>query len=150
MIDMPIPKDIMTKVVIERRATQMEEALARAKIKAKRRKKLENTGDQTVLEYKVKEAVKERLNAIGAYHFWPVQSGLGATTIDCLGCYNGRFFGIETKATGKVPSPRQEFVIAEIRAAGGEVLVIDSIEAAENLFIELADIEHVHTVGGED
>jgi hypothetical protein len=115
-------------------------AMAHAKAVAKKKKgKVEFTGDQTVLEYRVKQAVKDRLNAIGAYHFWPVQTGLGSACIDCIGCYNGMFFGIETKGTGKTPSARQELIMAEMRAAGGEVLVIDSEEAARNLFVEIVE-----------
>ena len=41
-------------------------------------------------EGKVKVKVKNLLNAYGAYHFWPVQTGMGARTLDCLGCHNGR------------------------------------------------------------
>jgi hypothetical protein len=115
-------------------------AMAHAKAVAKKKKgKVEFTGDQTVLEYRVKQAVKDRLNAIGAYHFWPVQTGLGSACIDCIGCYNGMFFGIETKGTGKTPSARQELIMAEMRAAGGKVLVIDSEEAARNLFVEIVE-----------
>jgi hypothetical protein len=128
---------------LTKRATSgaLAEALAAAHAKAvtKKKGKVEFTGNQTVLEYRVKQAVKDRLDAIGAYHFWPVQTGLGSACIDCIGCYNGMFFGIETKATGKVPSARQELIMAEMRAAGAEVLVIDSEAAAKNLFIEIIE-----------
>ena len=43
-------------------------------------------------EGKVKVKVKNLLNAYGCYHFWPVQTGMGASTLDCLGCHNGRAF----------------------------------------------------------
>jgi hypothetical protein len=87
-----------------------------------------------ILERRVKQAVKERLNTIGAYHFWPVQMGLGAVTLDCLGCRDGRMFAIECKRPGGKVTARQELTINAIRAAGGEVFVIDSIEAAKQLF----------------
>jgi hypothetical protein len=87
-----------------------------------------------MLEKTVKEAVKKRLNELGAYHFWAVQMGLGGVTLDCLVCYKGTFYGIETKAPGKKPTLRQEITMQKIRDAGGEVFVIDNIEDARRLF----------------
>ena len=78
-----------------------------------------------VLESTVKKEVKKRLKAMGAYHFWPVQMGLGDVTLDCLGCYQGRCFGIETKAPGKMPTLQQRHTMERMRAAGALVLVID-------------------------
>lgn len=57
--------------------------------------------------------------------FWPVQNGMGSPSLDCLVCYRGLLIAIETKAPGKRPTPRQETTIAEYRAAGAIVLVID-------------------------
>lgn len=85
-------------------------------------------------EGKIKAAVKKRLNFIGAYHFWPVQMGMGSATLDCLGSWRGRFFAIETKAPGKKPTARQLVVMDEIRRAKGHVFVIDNVEDAEKLF----------------
>lgn len=66
---------------------------------------------------------------VGAmYTFWPVPSGFGASSLDCLVCYRGVFIGIETKAPGKKPTPRQNLTIAEIEGAGGKVFVIDGEE----------------------
>jgi len=81
-----------------------------------------------VLESTVKKEVKKRLKAMGAYHFWPVQMGLGDVTLDCLGCYQGRCFGIETKAPGKMPTLQQRHTMERMRAAGALVLVIDGAE----------------------
>jgi hypothetical protein len=81
-------------------------------------------------ESKIKTAVKQRLDAIGAYQFWPVQTGIGTRTLDCLGCYKGLFFGIETKRPGGVPTTYQLMTIEQIQAAGGIALVIDTIEDA--------------------
>jgi len=83
-----------------------------------------------VLESTVKVAVKHRLKAIGAFHHWPVQMGLGDRCLDCHGCYEGHYFAIETKAPGKKPTAIQEHTIANIRAVGGTVLIIDSEEKA--------------------
>lgn len=89
-----------------------------------------------MLEKTVKLAVKKRLKEIGAYQFWPVQMGLGATTLDCLGCYRGKFFSVETKAPGKLPTLQQKNTIKKMRASGGLVFVVDSTEAADELFRE--------------
>ena len=90
-----------------------------------------------MLESAVKKAVKKRLKALGAYHHWPVQRGMGEPCLDCHGCYQGLYFAIETKATGKKPTARQNMIIQKIRDADGEVFVIDSIEAAKNLFFDV-------------
>lgn len=76
-------------------------------------------------EGKVKEAVKKVLKAHGAYWHCPVQNGMGAPSLDFIGCFMGRYFGIETKAPGKKPTPRQELTIKAIEDAGGKVFVID-------------------------
>jgi hypothetical protein len=67
----------------------------------------------------VKAGVKKYLASIGAYQFWPVQMGYGKRSVDCLGCYRGRFFAIETKAPGEIPNPSQNLVIKQVRDAGG-------------------------------
>ena len=84
-------------------------------------------------EGKVKNAVKKQLKALGFYQFWPVQTGMGAKTVDCLACGGGRFVGIETKAPGKRPTPLQEVTLTKIAEAGGITLVIDSVDMAMSL-----------------
>lgn len=71
-------------------------------------------------------------HVVTLYQFWPVPSGFGASSLDCIVCYYGRAIYIETKAPGKKPTPRQQLTIAEVRGAGGSVLVIDG-EAGCNL-----------------
>jgi hypothetical protein len=82
-------------------------------------------------EKKVKDKLKMLLKADGSYFFMPVQMGMGATTVDFLCCVPveitpemvgmviGAFVGIETKAPGKVPSPRQQLTMQEIKNAYG-------------------------------
>ena len=85
-------------------------------------------------EFKVKAAVKRVLNCLpDMYHHWPVQMGHGAPTLDCIGCYHGVYFAIETKAPGKVPTPRQDETIRRIVSAGGVVMVISTAEGAQNI-----------------
>ncbi len=73
----------------------------------------------TTPEGRVKAEIKAWLKAQGAYFFFPVQTGYGATTLDILCCLNGRFVGIECKAGFNKLTNRQSRVINEIRAAGG-------------------------------
>jgi hypothetical protein len=81
-------------------------------------------------EGRIKQAVKKRLKELGAFQHWPVQNGMGAPCLDCHGCYNSKYFAIETKRPGGVPTPRQQHTIEAIRAAGGIVLIIDDLEMA--------------------
>jgi len=86
-----------------------------------------------MLEKTIKAHVRKRLKQLGAYYFFPVQMGLGDTTLDILGCYQGKFFAIETKRTGGKLTPRQIITIEEIKKAGGRVLVIDNRQDAANI-----------------
>lgn len=76
-------------------------------------------------EGKVKALVKKVLSSHEAYYHMPVQSGLGAPTLDFIGCHKGRYFAIETKAPGKKPTERQMLTMGAIRDAGGAVFVVD-------------------------
>lgn len=85
-------------------------------------------------EGRIKAAIKRKLNSLWeCYHHWPVQNGMGAPCLDCHGCYRGIYFAIEAKAPGKVPTPRQDETIKKIAGACGVVMVISSIEGAEDI-----------------
>jgi hypothetical protein len=60
----------------------------------------------------------------GMYTYWPVPSGYGRTTVDCLGCYRGRFFIVETKADGKKPTLRQTAELHSAELAMGKAFVM--------------------------
>jgi hypothetical protein len=79
-------------------------------------------------ERDTKRAITEVLHKYKPEVYWymPVPTGYGRSTLDYLGVVRGYGFAIEAKAPGKKPRPRQEMIIAEIRAAGGKVFVIDS------------------------
>lgn len=47
---------------------------------------------------------------VGYYHMY-VPHGYGEPALDFTGCYKGRFFAIETKARGGVPSAMQNRVM---------------------------------------
>lgn len=88
-------------------------------------------------EAQLKDQVKRYLVRKRAYFFMPVQMGYGKQTIDFLCCvpvtHNGgrigRMVGIETKAPGKKPTPRQGQCMKEIIAAGGVAFWADSYES---------------------
>lgn len=75
-------------------------------------------------EGKVKAKVKKMLKEHNAYQFWPVQTGYGAATLDCIGCHEGIFFAIETKAPGKHMTARQNNTAHAMRQAGAVVFCI--------------------------
>jgi hypothetical protein len=85
-------------------------------------------------EGKVKAAVKKELAKYPeTYAVWPVPSGYGPSTLDCVGCHYDRFFAVETKAPGKNLTPRQKQMVAAIKAAGGMAFVIDDVDAIGGL-----------------
>ena len=96
----------------------------------------------TTPEGKIKHMVKDLLakvhaEAQGLYTFWPVPAGYGPSSLDCLICYYGVFVGVECKAPGKKPTPRQELTISQIRDAKGVTFVIDSEQDVERLRLGL-------------
>lgn len=85
-------------------------------------------------EGRVKKQIRNYLDEIGAYHFWPVQTGYGAATVDCLASINGRFVGIEVKKPGTIAAtPRQRLTLAAIHEGGGFGFVTDSLERTKKM-----------------
>jgi Holliday junction resolvase len=77
-------------------------------------------------EAKVKKKVVAQLKDLGAYYFYPVTGGYGRSGVpDIIGCYDGKFFGIECKAGKNKPTPLQEKNLKEIRTAGGIDMVVN-------------------------
>ena len=79
-------------------------------------------------EGRVKAEIKAYLKDIGAYQFWPVQTGMGAATVDCLACIKGRFWAIEVKRPGGRATPRQVITLQNVRDAHGTAVVVTSVE----------------------
>lgn len=73
-------------------------------------------------EGKWKDKVKAVLDRHGCYQFWPVPTGYGKRTLDCLVCHRGRFLAVETKRAGKDLTAFQKITRGEINAARGPVL----------------------------
>lgn len=85
-------------------------------------------------ENKVKAKVKACIKRFPrVYSNWPVPAGYGTPMLDCVGCYYGLFFAVETKAPKQKMTPRQEFCAAEMRQAGGIVFVVDGDESLKEL-----------------
>ncbi len=77
-------------------------------------------------EKKVKDKVKKALVDAGAYYFMPGTHGFGASGVpDIVGCYQGRFFGIECKAGDNKPTALQLRNLNQITTAGGYALVVN-------------------------
>ena len=90
-------------------------------------------------EGKVKADIKALLNSLApeCWYFSPVMMGYGRKGIpDLIGCYLGYFFAIEVKAPGKVhnTTPWQDKECYAIAQAKGAVLVVDSVEAVQQMF----------------
>lgn len=91
------------------------------------------------LESVVKKAVKDVLSNFGAYQFWPVQTGLGARTLDCIACVPvritadmvgktlGAFVGIETKRESiSDPTVKQGYTMQQMRASGAVAVLVNN------------------------
>lgn len=79
-------------------------------------------------EGEIKRDIKRYLDSIGAYHFWPVQTGYGKRTVDCLCCYKGQFYGFEVKKPGGKPTPKQTIILDDICKAQGKAYYVWSLD----------------------
>lgn len=71
-------------------------------------------------EGKVKKKIVAYLKEIGAYYFFPATGGYGKSGVpDIVGCYKGKFFGIEVKAGTNKPTELQKMQLKLIADAGG-------------------------------
>lgn len=84
-------------------------------------------------EGKVKAKVKKVLTEFNVYWHCPVMNGMGAPSLDFICCHEGRFFGIETKAGNKKPTPRQETTMGQIESAGGKAFLVNEVEGLDEL-----------------
>lgn len=87
-------------------------------------------------EAKVKRKVTEQLKLIGAYYFFPATGGYGKSGVpDIVGCYNGKFFGIECKAGKNTPTALQQKNLDDIAAVGGIAVVINESNWTDVMFL---------------
>ncbi len=77
-------------------------------------------------EGKVKKKIVEQLKELGCYYFFPATGGYGKSGVpDIVGCYNGKFFGIECKAGKNTPTALQQMNLDQINAAYGLAYVVN-------------------------
>ena len=77
-------------------------------------------------EAKVKKVVVNQLRNLGAYYFYPVTGGYGRSGVpDIVGCYQGKFFGIECKAGKNTPTPLQQINLNDIEKQKGIALIVN-------------------------
>jgi len=89
-------------------------------------------------ERKVKKAVRQVLDALGAYYVMPVTGGFGSQGApDFLVCHQGLFYGIETKAGKGKLTALQQLNQQKIISAGGVALVIreEDVKYLPSLFL---------------
>lgn len=87
-------------------------------------------------EGKVKAKVKRMLDAKGVYYFLPATGGYGRSGVpDIVGCYAGKFFGIECKAGKNTTTPLQDIELYKIILAGGIALCINETNTSDVEFI---------------
>lgn len=81
-------------------------------------------------EGRVKEKVKRLLRKYDAYWHCPVQNGMGAPALDFMQVtVGGLVCAIECKAGSGTLTARQRSTVADIRRAGGTVLVVTDQES---------------------
>lgn len=74
----------------------------------------------------VKAKVKTILKELECYYFMPSANGYGRAGIpDLIGCLNGAFFAIETKAGKGTTTALQDRELQRIKDAGGIALVVN-------------------------
>lgn len=77
-------------------------------------------------EGKVKLKVVKQLKELGCYYFFPATGGYGKSGVpDIVGCYRGKFFGIECKAGKNKPTALQEMNLRQIGEAYGIAYVVN-------------------------
>ena len=89
----------------------------------------------TTPESKVKKKVADVLKTLGAYYFYPATGGYGKSGVpDIVGCYEGKFFGIECKAGKGKTTALQDKNLADIDKAKGVSLVVNENNIDDVLF----------------
>jgi hypothetical protein len=92
----------------------------------------------TTPEGKVKRLVKTMLaRQPYIYSFWPVQTGMGSRTLDCIGVFRGQGFAIECKAEGLQLTEQQEWIKQKMELAGTRVFVVNTSDTQAQCWTEL-------------
>lgn len=100
-------------------------------------------------EAKVKQVVTRQLKAMGAYYFYPVTGGYGASGVpDIVGCYKGIFFAIECKAGKNKPTLLQQANIERILNTGGTAMIVneENMHTVTSYLLERTATAHSQTL----
>ena len=83
-----------------------------------------------MLEKDIVAAIKRYLKTVEGCFFWKEHGGMYGTAgiPDIICCYRGRFIGFEVKTDVGEPTKLQLSAIRKIKAAGGNALVVRSVE----------------------
>ena len=97
----------------------------------------------TTPEGTTKDDIKDVLKEYGdeLYAFWPVQTGYGVRTIDCIICFRGQFIAVEAKRKGARARKFQERVLDKIREANGHAICIDNAAELKDTLDYIAKCE---------
>jgi len=77
-------------------------------------------------EKKVKQTIAKVLKEMGAYYFFPATGGYGRSGVpDIVGCYEGKFFGIECKAGKNTTTALQKLELEKIEKSAGIAMVVN-------------------------
>lgn len=77
-------------------------------------------------EAKVKKKVKQILDKVNCYYFFPATGGYGKSGVpDVIVCFRGHFIGIECKAGKNMPTALQAHEMKKIEFNEGSVCVIN-------------------------
>ena len=90
----------------------------------------------TVKEARLRTNIVKKLTAYSGFWFVTHADNLGTSGLpDIVGCYNGRFVGLEVKVPGKehTLTARQSRILAKINAAGGIGAMVTTVDQAMDL-----------------
>ena len=82
-------------------------------------------------EKKVKQTIAKVRKEMGAYYFFPATGGYGRSGVpDIVGCYEGKFFGIECKAGKNTTTALQKLELEKIEKSAGIAMVVNEDNVA--------------------
>ena len=85
-------------------------------------------------ENRVKVQLRLLLNELGFFHYPAVAGPYSVGGVpDIIGCYKGKFVGMECKAPGKLPTALQLKFKEKIEASSGKWFLIDGEESMARL-----------------
>jgi hypothetical protein len=83
-------------------------------------------------EATVVRKIRDWLHAQGCWTTKTHGSAASSGLPDIIGCYRGRFFGLEVKLDPREgPTAKQQYILNEIAAAGGIAACVHSVEEAK-------------------